>query len=83
MDECGNLYVTSTGGMVHRILTDGTVEDFVTLPASANTTSVHFGSGLGGWEDDHIYVMNRRGGVFEVPVGIRGRPDAHLPPLSP
>ena len=80
VDECGNIYVTNTNGRIYRVQPDGTFEVWVHLTGVLNTTSARFGSGIGGWRDDHLYVINRRGGAFEIPVGIRGRWDPHLPP---
>jgi hypothetical protein len=78
MDECGNLYVVVTNGRIYRVFPDGTQELFVTISGSWNTTSLHFGSGIGGWEQDHLYVMSRAGSVFELDVAIRGRSEPHL-----
>jgi len=83
MDSCGNLYVIRTDGRLLRIQFDGTTEILLDLthPGFVSTTSLHFGSGVGGWELDHLYVMNREGGMFEVDMGIDGAAPAHL--LSP
>jgi sugar lactone lactonase YvrE len=81
VDICGNLYVAVTNGRIYRIFPDGSSELFLTLGGWYNTTSVHFGSGVGGWLHDHLYLMNRAGSLFEIPVGIPGRPEPHYPPV--
>jgi len=80
MDSCGNLYVIRTDGRLFRIRPDETIESLLDLthPGSVKTTSLHFGSGFGGWELDHLYVMNREGGMFDVTIGIDGATPAHL-----
>lgn len=81
MDECGNVYAIETDGSLYRVFPDGTAELLLTLGGvdGMTTSSLHFGSGIGGWEADHLYVINRYGGMFEVEIGIPGRKDPHLP----
>jgi sugar lactone lactonase YvrE len=77
-DTCGNLYVTHTDGKLTRIWADGTIQTLV--PTSGHwTTSVNFGSGVGGWERDRLYVMDRSEGLWELDVGVLGHPEPHLP----
>jgi gluconolactonase len=81
IDECGNLYVAGYGdGILRRVAPDGKIEvvaDFQTKPV----TAVNFGSGKHGWDARTLYVMNfASGGVFAVPVGVRGAPP---PPRAP
>jgi len=80
MDSCGNLYVIRTDGRLFRVRPNGNIETLIELthPGQVSTTSLHFGSGVGGWELDHLYVMNREGGVFDLAIGIDGAPPAHL-----
>lgn len=79
-DECGNVYVLRTDGNIWRLLTDHTLEHFIDLGQNnPYATSLNFGSGIGGWERDHLYVMNRNGGMFDVDVGIKGKWEPHLP----
>jgi hypothetical protein len=80
-DICGNVYALHTDGHVTRIRPDGRTEDFVTLDPVGDdmwTSAVHFGSGMGGWRADSLYVMDRFGGLFEVEVGVPGVPEPHL-----
>jgi hypothetical protein len=77
-DVCGNLYVVRTNGELTRIWSDGTEQRLVA--ATGNwTTAVSFGSGVGGWERDRLYVMDRVNGLWELDVGVEGRPEPHLP----
>jgi sugar lactone lactonase YvrE len=79
VDECGNLYVTTTNGEIHRIFPDGSKELFIEFSGSPNTTALNFGSGIGGWKADHLYVMNRYGDMYEVDVGLKGKWEPHMP----
>jgi len=70
VDECGNLYVVRMSGEIFRISTDDVVTHIAELPSEdVLATAAHFGTGFGGWERGHLYVMNRRGvegGVVEL-----------------
>lgn len=81
-DECGNVYAIATDGSLFRVLADASqAELLITLSgvAGMTTSSLHFGSGIGGWASDHLFVMNRYGGIFEVEIGLNGRKEPHLP----
>jgi len=72
-DLCGNLYVVRMDGQLFRIGADGVPIVYVDFDGSDRVlTSVHFGSGVGGWEADHLYVMDRQGEVLVVDAGIPG-----------
>lgn len=79
MDECSNLYVLVTDGRIMLVRPNGDAALWATLSSSSGmwSTSIHFGSGIGGWMTDHLYVMNRFGGLFEIPAGIHGNPEPH------
>ena len=79
-DACGNLFVVLTGGDIVRVEPSGASALFwsASLP-SAWTTSLNFGSGVGGWMRDRLYVMDRANGMLELEVGVEGRPEPHLP----
>lgn len=79
-DACGNVYVLRTDGRISRIRANGEIEpNYLRLPESPYTSSLHFGSGIGGWEKDHLYVMERTGILYDIPVGIPGAWEPHLP----
>lgn len=75
-DSCGNLFVARVDGVIFRVDTEGVVEEYVELDAWA--TALSFGSGIGGWQRDHLYVMDRGEGLIDVEVGVEGRPEPHL-----
>jgi hypothetical protein len=80
-DICGNVYALHTDGHVTRIRPDGRTEEFVKLAPIGDdmwTSAAHFGSGMGGWRADALYIMDRFGGLFEVEVGVPGVPEPHL-----
>lgn len=80
IDVCDNLYVVVTDGRIYRVDSTGAVSLYVTLssPLGMWATAAHFGSGVGGWRSDALYVMNRYGNLFELDVGLAGKPDPHL-----
>ena len=83
-DACGNLYVVEMVGRIWRVTPDGPVELVAQLPEQpapghfTYVAALNFGSGVGGWAKDHLYVMNSEGGVFDVDVGVPGKPEPHL-----
>jgi DNA-binding beta-propeller fold protein YncE len=80
MDECGQLYVLRTDGQISRLRADGGVDsNYITVGnGDAYTTSLHFGSGVGEWQRDHLYISDRYGQLFDVDVGINGAHEPHL-----
>ncbi len=78
-DECGNLYVVRTDGVILRVFPDQTWENYYSVPGGGYTSAAHFGSGIGGWLEDHLYVMDRYGALHDIEVGLKGGPEAHLP----
>jgi len=84
VDACNNLYSLFTDGRIQRIWPDGTVEDWLTISDGWDlwTTALHFGSGIGGFKTDYLYIMNRDGGVYEAFVGVEGRPEPHYPSVT-
>lgn len=79
MDACGNLYILRTDGRISRHTADGDKErNWYTVEGEVYTTGLHFGSGLGQWQKDHLYVMDRFGQLIDLDVGIDGAPEPHL-----
>lgn len=77
LDACGNLYVVVMDGRVYRVAPTGAAVEIADLGADGPvvTTALHFGSGVGGWESDHLYVMDRaNAALFAIPVGVSGSP---------
>ena len=81
VDLCGNVYFTEyVAGTLWRYDPDGLdlqkVADFPTswIP------NMDFGSGLGGWSRDRLYVNSRgQDTVWELDLGVPGRPRAYVP----
>ncbi len=74
-DHCGNVYVTEfVLGEVWRFPAAGaSAERVATLPSSW-IPNLRWGNGVGGWERDHLYVMDRdRRRVFDLDIGVTGR----------
>ncbi|MEZ4316290.1 MAG: SMP-30/gluconolactonase/LRE family protein [Myxococcota bacterium] len=79
-DICGNLYVIRMDGHVVRFLPDGTLDGIVDIDTGfAFIPALNFGPGIGGFERDHLYVMNFGGGVFDLDIGVEGRWEPHYP----
>lgn len=82
-DVCGNIYMVDFyTGDLRRVLTDGTSEYLGTLEANVGIfgfSAMRFGPGHGGWERDRLYVSKRNEAVFEVHIGVPGRPHPTTP----
>jgi sugar lactone lactonase YvrE len=87
-DECGNVYVVAMSGLVYRVTPDGQPEVAVDVRPSlgsggtggaSSIMAVNFGSGVGGWKERSLYIMSTQGGFFEADLGVRGKPEPHLP----
>ncbi len=72
VDECGNVYVTEYElGIIWRFSPEGVREKVVELP-SFWIPNMHWGSGVGGWDENILYVMDRElGRLFELDLGVR------------
>jgi sugar lactone lactonase YvrE len=86
VDACGNLYVVVMNGIIVRVTPDGEADVATRLSRNDRGIDVmteripaaNFGSGIGGWKADHLYVMSFLGGIYEVDMGITGKPEPHL-----
>lgn len=80
VDACGNLYVTEMGGIVWRVSVDGAVEVVVDLDeALAFIPALNFGTGLGGWDAETLYVSDFKGKLYALDAGVPGKWEPHLP----
>ncbi|MDP2308789.1 MAG: SMP-30/gluconolactonase/LRE family protein [Pseudomonadota bacterium] len=81
VDACGDVYVTEfTLGKVWRFDAEGAEAQLVAQVRSAWIPNMHWGNGIGGWEKDVLYVMDRqRAGLFALEVGVEGHADAYQP----
>ena len=77
VDACDNVYAIRAG---HQLLrwpsTGGTAEIVMEVPPGAWMTNLQWGSGVGGWLEDHIYVTDRslQSVYYEVDVGVPSKP---------
>ncbi|MCB9689825.1 MAG: SMP-30/gluconolactonase/LRE family protein [Alphaproteobacteria bacterium] len=81
VDVCGNVYYTEfIAGNVWRVTPDGTrIDRMVRLP-SAWIPNLRWGSGVGGWDPNKLYVADRQGaGLFELDLGLPGPRHVGLP----
>ena len=78
-DVCGNVYAVDMGGRIMRINPNGQVIEYADLTSFwPFISAVNFGTGVGGWERDHLYVMDiGAGGLFEIDAGVPGKREPH------
>ena len=75
VDACGYVYVTEyVDGVVWRINPDGTgLGKAATLP-SGWIPNMHWGTGIGGWDPEILYVADRdEGRLFALEIGKPGK----------
>ncbi len=85
-DVCGNVYIATqglnspecAGSAAVRVTPDDTVDIVACFGNNSFTPGVAFGSGVGGWEADALYVIDWLGVVWELPVGVPGAVLPHL-----
>ncbi|MBI2896700.1 MAG: hypothetical protein HYY06_24290 [Deltaproteobacteria bacterium] len=79
VDECGYVYATEYGvGIVWRISPDGGEVEMLMDPDAAWIPNLHWGPGVGGFDRETLYIANRvDGSLFEVPLGIAGKPRSY------
>jgi hypothetical protein len=84
VDGCGSVYVTEfTLGQIWRISPEGGEGSVVVKLPSAWIPNMHFGSGLGDWRKDRLYVADREGArLFELDTQTPPSPDAWPPSLQ-
>ena len=73
VDACGNFYVCDYGNIhVYRVSPDASeiVTVAILTPPSSWIPNMQWGSGLGGWDDETLYVIDISGAVYEIPVGV-------------
>lgn len=81
VDVCGNLYANEMDGHVWRVrVDDGAVELVANIGGASIIPALNFGyPSQGGWTADHLYVMDFLGSLIELPVGVPGKWEPHLP----
>lgn len=80
-DICGNVYITEyVQGRIWRITPDGLQGDLVVDLPSSWIPNLRWGTGVGGWETDVLYVADRTDGrLFALHMGIEGRTHVSVP----
>lgn len=73
-DACGSVYALFAGGL-YRFAPDGSGPETLWTGGSF-TTNLQWGSGVGGWDDHAVYVVDRSGPApfVEIPVGVPDKP---------
>jgi len=77
VDVCGNLYTTEMGSTVWRVTPTGQVDKVVEISGVAVLPALNFGTGVGGWDANKLYVMDFLGKMYEVDVGVPGKFEPH------
>ena len=76
VDYCDNLYVCDYNTQtLYRVDTGGNVTDYVNFPGGQYSHGAEFGSGIGGFRVDALYVAQPYNGdsVLEIVVDVPGR----------
>lgn len=81
VDACGNVYASAyVDGTVWRWASEGQEPELVMNVRASWIPNMHFGNGVGGWEENVLYLANRdRGSVFAIPIGVPGHGEAFDP----
>jgi len=87
VDACDNVYVSDIGAtmrdglywtVVYRIPAGGgpheILFDSTTLGYNVLGSNLDFGSGIGGWDANSLYLLSDYEGVIEIPVGVPSKP---------
>ncbi|MBL4687477.1 MAG: SMP-30/gluconolactonase/LRE family protein [Nannocystaceae bacterium] len=74
VDECNNVYVTDFGpGVIYKV--EGQNHELVVDLPSGWIPNMHFGSGVGGWDNWRLYVIDINDDqLYELDLGVRGIP---------
>jgi hypothetical protein len=73
VDACDNVYTSPYNGSdLVRVSRDGTVVESLGALPSGYIASMRFGSGVGGWQRDGLYVTNRNQ-VYGIHVAVPGQ----------
>ncbi|NCG18777.1 MAG: hypothetical protein GWP91_07170 [Rhodobacterales bacterium] len=81
VDICGNIYWTEfIVGKVRRMSPDGLDVALVANLPSFWIPNLRWGNGIGGWDDQTLYVSDRQDGrIFGLELGVPGRKHVVLP----
>jgi sugar lactone lactonase YvrE len=80
VDVCGNLYASEMNGRLWRVWLDGEIEQVAEIGGVSIVPALNFGlPAQGGWIADHLYVMDFTGALVDLPMGVPGKWEPHLP----
>jgi sugar lactone lactonase YvrE len=81
-DSCGNLYVADMNSGVWLVDPQGEATHLVGVNEDGSElnspNSVSFGSGVGGWNRDQLYVMTFGSDLYQLDVCIVGKDEPHI-----
>ncbi len=77
-DACYNLYVVEMNGTVWRASPDGTVDVALDVSGFASTSAANFGSGIGGWDANTLYVSDFLTKTYAVSLGVPGKWEPYM-----
>jgi hypothetical protein len=74
VDHCGSVYVTEyIQGKVYRMQGGESPPELIAQLPTDWIPNLHWGNGVGGWDSNTLYVMDRTSpGVFALEVGVPG-----------
>ncbi len=80
-DECGNVYIGEyVTAKVYRWQDGGEDPEVVIDLDSSWIPNMHWGVGVGGWESDYLWIMDRgRGGLYGLDMNLLGHGEAYPP----
>jgi len=73
-DECGNVYIGEyVTAKLYRWTESGEEPETIMNLPSSWIPNMHFGVGVGGWEKDYLYIMDRgAGGLYGLDMNLYG-----------
>ncbi len=80
-DECGNVYIGEyVTAKVYRWVEGGEDYEIVMDLDSGWIPNMHWGVGVGGWQKDYLYIMDRgRGGLYGLDMNLYGHGEPYPP----
>ncbi len=84
VDACDNVYVSEyVAGEVYRFSPDGEEVELVYRSGAQWIPNMHWGNGIGGWDERTLYVLDRDwGNVHALEVDVMGVDEAYRPGIT-
>jgi sugar lactone lactonase YvrE len=84
VDACENVYVSEyISGEIYRFSPEGDPPELVYSTGDSWIPNMHWGNGIGGWEEDTLYVLSRdNGDVHALAVDVMGVEEAYQPGVT-